>query len=183
MNPSEQKHELPVPLKNCSGPCMLDLPLTEEHWDRDSSRADGFRHVCKKCRALARQLKKGRSIEDAIKRLDRTAKRALQMAENGGNDVPHMAETLEHIVRLLGGVQGLARHYVANMLASAPGSQTRERMLSQILKLNVMVTQEGATTLPSEMTNEDLERELERREIKLRVINAKVTDVTIPEAG
>jgi hypothetical protein len=177
-----EQPQLPMPAgKECAGPCAAILPLTPDHWDVDASRADGFRRICKKCRALARELKKSQTLDKAIKKLDRATSRALSLAQNGGTDVPHMAETFEHLMRLLGGVQGFSRHVIANMMAAAPGSQTRERILNSILKLNMAVTEEGATVMPTDLTDADLERELERRQVKLGIFPGKPVDAPSEE--
>jgi hypothetical protein len=170
------------PHQQCRGPCQTELPLDEEHWDRDASRASGFRAYCKGCRAEARKLKRQMTVDQRVQLLDKAAMREIGRMANGGTDIPHAAELFQAIVRLMGGVQGVSKHYVSNMLSAPAGSQTRERMLTQVVKLGQFVTQEGAADTPPElMSDEDLKRELEKREVRLKYIEAEIDPVSVKE--
>ena len=161
--------------RQCKGPCQRDLELNEDNFDRDSRKEAGFRFFCKKCRAEARKLKEALTISSQLKLLDDTAMKAVHEMPDGGTDIPHVAELYQVMIGLLGGVQGFGRHYVANMLQAAPGSQTRQRMLADINKLGIVATASGAVTKPvSALTDEDLVNELRRREVKLRMMQPEI---------
>jgi hypothetical protein len=55
------------------------------------------------------------------------------------------------------------------MLQAPAGSQTRQRMLSDINKLAMVATASGAVSKPANlMTDEDLMKELESRQVRLQ---------------
>jgi hypothetical protein len=70
-----------------------------------------------------------------MKTLDMSVMANLADARPGGSTVPHAAEIYQCAMALMGGVQGYAMHYVGNLMAAKPGSQTRERMLTGLMKL------------------------------------------------
>ena len=156
-------------IRLCKGPCQRNLPLNEKNFDRDSRKEGGFRFFCKECRAEARKLKEALKVDEQVEKLDRAAMAAVRAMANGGTDLPHVAELYQVLMNLLGGVQGFGKHYVANMLQAPAGSQTRQRMLSDINKLAMVATASGAVSKPANlMTDEDLMKELESRQVRLQ---------------
>lgn len=89
------------------------------------------------------------------------------------NNLPHIASVLENLMRAFGGVEGFSRHVALNYLASAPGSMARNKMLQSIMSMAVKVSESGAAKVPLELLDDsDIEREIEKRARRLRVLDA-----------
>jgi hypothetical protein len=156
--------------------CELEQPL--ERFDRDATKPDGYRSVCKSCRCHIAEAKRLEQAADMLKALDLGLVRALANSKPGGTDVPHLAEIYQSIIHLLGGVQGLAQQYVATYIASKPGSQTRERLLGQVVKMGEVVSDSKKVEMPVElMSDQDLEREIENRAKRLNIVPGEATEV------
>ena len=75
---------------------------------------------------------------------------------------------------MFGGPGGFAQHFMANFLSTSLGSSTRQRMLDTILRLNVKVSESGAAQKSlEEITDEDLDREIEETARKLILLTPR----------
>lgn len=89
------------------------------------------------------------------------------------NNLPHIASVLENLMRAFGGVEGFSRHVALNYLAAKPGSLTRNKMLQSIMSMAVKVSESGAAKVPLELLDDsDIEREIEKRARRLRIVDA-----------
>jgi hypothetical protein len=170
----------PEGMKVC-GHCCLEKPANDDHFDVDQSKPDGFRNWCKECRKNKNELKRLKAAADVIDTLDKELLRNLSQAKAGGSNVPHIAQICEAITHILGGHQGVAQHWVSNMLAAKPGSQTRERMLTGYIKQIAVLSDSNKVSMPAElMSDEDLEAEIARRE-RPPVVNGTAEEITDDE--
>ena len=160
--------ETPEGRKVCSQ-CCIEMPATADYFDIDQEKPDGLKGACKKCRKEYRELKEARELDARMQKLDEQLMKTLELASvTGGSDVPHIAEILQKIVALFGGSQGVAMQFMGTYLQSKPGSNQRMRMLQSVLKLTNDVTVSGAAKVPVElMSDEDIQREIEKRSLKL----------------
>lgn len=152
------------PDKNCSV-CLDKLPLDAVHFDRDRHSADGFRDECKSCRATKRKRQDDSEIDDRLKALDRASMKMLTNISHGDySKLPHIGEVFECLMRVFGGPQGYAQHFLGTYLTANPGSQQRVKLLSIISMMANQVTQSGAAKVPKEyLTDDDLNREIKER--------------------
>ena len=172
----EQEYGTPAGLKCCTR-CNHEYPATDEHYDVDNSKPDGFKTHCKKCRNDRLKDMRLERAAGVLETLDKSMMEALTQARPGGSNVPHQAEMYQVLMSMMGGVQGWGMHWMAQYLASAPGSQTRERMLGQMQKMAAAVSDSNKVAMPAEMmSDEDLDIELRKREDRMRVIHAEFTD-------
>jgi hypothetical protein len=170
----------PEGMKVC-GHCCLEKPANDDHFDVDQSKPDGFRNWCKECRKKKQDMKRLKNAADVIETLDKELLRNLAKSKNGGSNVPHIAQLCEAIVHILGGHQGVAQHWASNMIAAKPGSQTRERMLTGLLKQLAVLSDSNKVSMPAElMSDEDLEAEIARRE-RPTVLNSTAEEITDDE--
>jgi hypothetical protein len=170
----------PEGMKVC-GHCCLEKPANDDHFDVDQSKPDGFRNWCKECRKKRADLKRLKNAADVIETLDKELLRNLTKSKNGGSNVPHIAQLCEAIVHILGGHQGVAQHWASNMIAAKPGSQTRERMLTGLIKQLAVLSDSNKVSMPAElMSDEDLEAEIARRE-RPTVLNSTAEEITDDE--
>lgn len=159
----------------------MELPLATG-FDRDATKPDGYKSICKTCRSHIAETKRLEHAADMLKALDLGLVRALANSKAGGTDVPHLAEIYQSIIHLLGGVHGLAQQYVATYIASRPGSQTRERLLGQVVKMGEVVSDSKKVEMPVElMSDQDLEREIKERK-KNMVLDGEVTAEEVVES-
>lgn len=182
MNRPETFGREPPGMTACEGRCGRELPQSEDFFDKDSSRASGFRSICKECRAADRQMAKLDEQSKTIAKLDRYLEDAMEDACPGGTNLPHIAEIYQETVSLFGGVRGVALHLVGNFMAAKPGGQVRQRILDSLLRLSESISGEGKLAPPVElMSDEDLDRELEQHKLPFRVQNGEVIDVEVEE--
>jgi len=171
------KGDLPENTQACVR-CGHAHPLTEDWYDRDAEKPTGFKGTCKGCRKEQRMMKRQHSLRKISKKQQMTVYEALRGMEDGGSNCPHSAELMEKVFTLLGGVNGFAKILVTELFSSPPGSQMRQRALAGLLKLNLDVTSSGAAKVPKHlMDDEDIERELTRLGVKLKIHQGQVIDV------
>jgi hypothetical protein len=164
--------------------CSHVRPLTEDWWDRDAEKATGFKTTCKGCRKEQRMMKRQHNLRHISKKQGTTVGKALAQMDDGGSNCPHSAELMEKVVSLLGGVNGFAKILVAELFSAPPGSQMRQRALAGLLKLTTDVTASGAAKVPKHlMDDEDIDRELERLGVKLKLHKGEVIDVDAKRVG
>lgn len=162
--------------------CGQPRPLNEDWFDRDAEKPSGFKATCKSCRKEQRKRKKGKDFESLARRQEMSAGKAIALLADGGSNCPHSAQALESIMSLLGGTQGMAKLFVTDYFAAAPGSQMRDRKLAALLKLISEVTASGAAKLPKHlMADEDIDREMERLGRKLKLHEGEVIDSHLVE--
>lgn len=154
--------------------CGRDFPLSKQYYDRDNNSPDGFRPVCKLCRAGVMKEAMDAKLAQKIKQLDDQSLEALNRVADKGSDTPHIAEVYNSIMDLFGGAPGYAERLKAQYLAAPPGSFLRTRMLELIYKMSKEVTVTGMATVTHDMlTNEELEilhkQAIEQMTPKLRV--------------
>ena len=174
----------PVGMKVC-GHCLNEFPANQDYFDRDMSKPDLLRNWCKECRKNKQEMKRLNDAATVIEAMDKELLRGLTQSKNGGSNVPHIAQLCEAIVQILGGHQGVAQHFVATMLAAKPGSQTRERMLSAVIKTITALSDSNKVSMPAElMSDEDLDKELALRAERAQVFNVTPQENTVdPEAA
>lgn len=133
-------------------------------FDRDATKEDGYKAVCKPCRAEVQKAKRLGDSIDVLRQLEKNVITGLANSKPGGTDVPHVAEIYESAIGMLGGVHGLVQQMWATYLAAQPGSQTRERLLGQIIKIGMVISDSKKVEMPVElMSDQDLQREIETR--------------------
>lgn len=158
-------------MKQC-GKCGIEKPMNADHFDKDSSKYSGFKTWCKACRAEKKQALKLEGVAAVLQSMDQSVVKSLAESAAGGTNIPHAAEIYQHIMAHLGGVQGFAMHFAGNIIAAQPGGQIRERMLTNLMKLGQAVSDDNKVAMPFElMSTEDLNKELERREGNMRIVN------------
>jgi hypothetical protein len=149
--------------KTCQGNCGRDLPATADYFDRDATRDDGLRSICKECRANERLLAKQDALDDRIKILDEKSVQMIELLTRTGSDLPHIAEVYQRVMEVYEGAGGFAAHFMAQYLSCKPGSTTRTKMLELVVRLSTKVSESGAAQIPLElMTDEDLQVAFEK---------------------
>lgn len=158
--------------------CGEGYEMPEKHFDKDATKPDGLRTTCKTCRAEKDLKKEDNRIAKIVDDMDQHSVELLMGLAGSGSDVPHSAEIFQTLLRVFGGMDGFAQHYMLQYLSAKPGSQIRQRMLDTIIKLGMKVTDSGAAQLPVEMMgDEDIERELARRTKRLFTVVPEVANV------
>jgi len=161
--------------------CGLEQPLTEESYDRDKHRENGFRAVCKTCRSLQRQLAHAQDtgIEELLRNLDqRTTSLLMEISKKPNLDLnllPHIANVCEELMKVWGGPQGLAQRMMANYIAARPGSQMRFNYEREALAIIKLMNEQGIGQKPIEsLSDEELQ--------KLMLQNVQRLQATVVEA-
>lgn len=181
--------EAPLPempeLKKCAGTCgrICELDQAGEFFDVDKKRKDGFKAVCKACRAEQRMLKRIAARNERLNLHDQRIIGILGQAQPGGSEVAHIAEVYAKIAHLMGGPNGIAISLVQTYIQSPPGSPGRQKILGQILTLAAKVTETGAAKVPLELlSEEELEAEIIRRDKARGIVNGIVPRIVpLPE--
>jgi len=156
LNPYE--HKVPVihdGTKTCTGECGHDLPATSDYFDRDESKDDGLRTVCKACRSLEGERREQKQMDDRIKKLDEGALHLLDSLARSGSEIPHVAEVYQRLMEVFDGAGGYAAHFMAQYLMATPGSSTRTKMLELIMRIGFKVSEMGNAQLPVEMMHDE----------------------------
>ena len=149
--------------KECNR-CRVMYPLSKEFWHRNNHSNDGFRNTCRMCRAEEVEQKRREKIDDRIQSVENDGVELLDKLAHGGSEVPHIAETFQRIMEAFGGPGGFAPQLIATYYRAAPGSQLRQRIMSDIMRLNVKVSDSGAAKRSlDEITTEELDREMEKK--------------------
>jgi hypothetical protein len=149
--------------KTCMGECGHDLPATSDYFDRDESKADKLRTVCKACRVMERERAENKLIDARITQLDKGALKLLDTLTRSGSDIPHIAEVYQRLMDVYEGAGGYAAHFMAQYLMAKPGSTTRTKMLEMMMRIAIKVSESGAAKVPIELLgDEDLEIVLEQ---------------------
>lgn len=139
--------------------CLEELPLNANMFDRDREDSLGFKHICKMCRSFETQEKEDREMDERLSRFDEQSMKLLGNLMDSGTAVPHHRELFEAILQVMGGVAGVAGHFMTQLLASKLGSKERTALLSMLFKMSEKVTDTGTTTIDYEMMSDaDLER-------------------------
>lgn len=166
--------------------CGKLKPLTVEFWNRDDTKSEGFREMCKVCRAKRRRDSQSKQAltegEQALSVVDRDAAILLNTiieSKQGlpTSTLPHIATMFEKLMEVFGGAEGFAQHFMHNFLMAAPGSQQRQRMMDSMMRLGIKTTEAGSAKIPLELLSEDdLEREIAKRmESRKQLIDGRVT--------
>lgn len=174
----------PEGMKVC-GQCCEQKPANEDHFDKDGSKNDGFRNWCKECRKNKQEMKRLKNAANVIEAMDAELLKGITQSKNGGSNVPHIAQVAEAWIQILGGHQGVAQHLASTYLAAKPGSQTRERLLGQLLKMIAGLSDSNKVSMPAElMSDEDIDRELARRAERAQVFTVAPEESPVdPEAA
>ena len=152
--------------KPCSK-CQEYLPKTASYFDRDNHAADGFRDICKQCRAENKQLEENKEIAERVDRLDEATAKVLDIIlSDNYTPLPHVGEVYQSLIGVFGGAQGYAQHFMANYLMAKPGSSTRQKQLDTILRMSMKATELGAAKKPLEMMTEEELEKLAKEQIK-----------------
>jgi len=143
--------------------CEKSLPQTADWFHRDSSTPSGFREVCKTCRKQKEDIARDKAIVQKVRELDLKTLEILSSPHSPKQTrIPHQAEMYEKLMIGFGGPEGFTQHFIANFLASKPGTAIREKMLRAILNLSKDVTQVGATSKDLKaLSDDELEKEVE----------------------
>jgi hypothetical protein len=160
------KLERKLPNKQCGGPCQLEKP--REEFDLDASKADGRRNWCKECRKDKKLAKARKGIDALLENVDASVLATLSVAPIGGTNLPHQVQALEGIIGLLGGVDGFNLVYVANLMATTPGSETRSRILNKILAAIQLCSDDAKVSKPlNACSEEELDARLKEQVIRI----------------
>lgn len=156
--------------------CGQSLPLNANMFDRDNADEMGFKWVCKMCRSLKEKQKEDVEFDERITKFDKNSFKLLETMLATGADVPHHAEIFQEIIRVMGGVSGVAGHFMAQFLGSKLGTRERTNLLSMLFKMSEKVTDSGAAVIPLEMlTDEDLEKA--RLEAMRKIMGPKLIEL------
>jgi len=156
--PAHLRRRNPDGTKTCAGPCGMDLPANSVYFDRDETKEDGLRTVCKVCRSKERELAKQDKIDKRVKAMDEASLALLKNISKGGSQIPHVSELYERVMEAFEGAGGFAAHFMAQYLMAQPGSTTRTKMLELAIRLGIITTQQGASQEPIDvMEDEDLQ--------------------------
>ena len=181
--------------KRC-GKCQRELPRTNDHYDADASKPDGFRQWCKMCRKGKREAVRAREIEKAVGNADLSLllKQAVVRADaellkhigvhpDGGPTMPHTMQALESFMSMFGGLHGFTTYYMAQLIAADPGGTVKQKMLSEITSLIKECSDDAKVGKPPEMmTDDEFEAEVQKRQDRMKRVEAIVTEV-VPHAG
>lgn len=152
--------------KLCST-CQMNLPRTASYYDRDNHSPDGYRAMCKQCRAEKSREDELREISERVERLDEATARVLDVIlSDNYTPLPHVGEVYQSLIGVFGGAQGYAQHFMANYLMAKPGSSTRQKQLDTILRMSMKATELGAAKKPLEMMSEEELEKLAKEQIK-----------------
>jgi hypothetical protein len=165
-------------MKSC-GHCCKELPANEDFFDRDQSKPDGLRNWCKECRKNKGEINRLKAAAEVIDALDKSILTNLAQSKSGGSNVPHVAQLCEAYVSILGGVNGVAQHFAGTFLAAKPGSQTRERMLTGLQKMIIVLSDSNKVSMPDDyMSDDDFEKAMAERDARrdARIAKLKVVD-------
>lgn len=174
--------EVPDGEKLCDE-CGTQFPATADYFHRDAYKEDGLKATCRSCRSKRNIVSEDGAIATRLKKMELESAELLDQLTSGGSSIPHQAELLECLVHAMGGVQGFSKHVMATYLAATPGSATRQKLLDMIVKLTIKVTEHGDANLPVElMTDDDLEKELQRKLMRVKAFKAAAEDDAV-ESG
>ena len=169
MKNGKPKRAKPKEYKACSI-CERNLPRTATFFERSDERADGWREQCRECHQRQRSEERDKDSVEISKKLDNAAMAVVEQATDEdfalpADAVPHAATLLEHFMNAFGGPQVFVKHWMADYLASKPGSMMRERKLNALMRLVLKVSESGHATPPLDhMTDEELEEYAKNRE-------------------
>lgn len=144
--------------------CGNKKPLTADHWHADAHRDDGFRSECKDCRARADQVEQATAVIAKAAKLEGTILNRLgELSPTALTSIPHIAQVAEQLMDVFGGIDGFTQNVAMNYMASPLGSATRQRTEASILQIVAGVSAAGHADIQlDQMTNDDIDRELER---------------------
>lgn len=155
-------------LKFCGGPCQKQKPI--EAFARQSDKPDGRKPWCKQCLKERKLAQKKKQLDYALEHIDERALATLSQAKPGGTNLPHQVQALESIMSLIGGVQGFALLFAANMAATNPGSETRSRILNKVLSAIQLCSDDAKVAKPRHlMSDEELDAAINERMNRLRI--------------
>jgi len=144
--------------------CHVLYPLDKNFWHRNNHASDGFRNTCRMCRSEEVEDKRREAIDQRITALEEGGIDILGKLTRGGSEVPHMAETFQRIMEAFGGPGGFAQQLIATYYRAAPGSQLRQRIQSDIIRLNIKVSESGAAKRSlEEITTEELDDAMKKK--------------------
>lgn len=162
--------------KGCQGCGQKKLLI---NYPEDPESPDGFADICSLCLAEALEdrrqteaLSLARGVDD---RVALTLKDAIRDIVPGGGDEysPHVSTIFESIMQSIGGVQVLGHAWVASFQATKPGSKERRGMLNDLIKLGIKNTELGRAKQLTELSTDELQRELMSlmQEVRARIPN------------
>lgn len=156
-------------MKFC-GRCQREFPANGDFFDADQTKPDGLKGWCKPCRKERRELKKAKQAAELLETLDKAMLANVAASRPGGAAMPHAAELYQDVMAMFGGSRGYAMHLGATFIAAAPGSQTRQRILADVMKLGQNVSDDKKIDMPTELlSDEDLEKRLAENEKRLTI--------------
>jgi hypothetical protein len=101
---------------------------------------------------------------------------SLTYADASTNFTPHIATMFEAMMRQFGGPDGMARCIKSTYLAAPQGSHTRAKILSDIQKMGMAVTDEGRSRSVDQMDDAELKITHDR---VMQRLTKKATDVPL----
>lgn len=145
--------------------------MSSDYFHRNRSKQTGFHNECRDCRRRVKEEKQEAVSEtlDLIRQLEAVDIKMLHRLATQPDPIeattlPHVSTVLEHVMEMFGGSEGYAKCVMSEFLAARPGSVQRQKLLDMVLRLTNKVTDSGAARVPlKHLTDEDLEREIQRR--------------------
>ena len=154
---SDQHH------KECQR-CKIDK-FAEISFDPDVGQSDGWAKVCKNCQTAEETAARNAAIARMVAQFDEAQLNLLYsfMHTHSAQHirrVPHIMETLEAVMNMMGGAQGYAMHLMSNYISAKPGSFIRQRTLEIVGRWTQMVSEMGYVKPANQMTDEEIQKEL-----------------------
>ena len=150
-----------VETKTCTH-CLNPKPL--DQFRRRGRNDDRPAAHCRDCHRLGVQMWRDRQRFREVKEF-------AQAIDKADNDLKLVRATTA-AVGAFGGVLGLARAFTGAYDAALPGSPTRLKVMAALLKM-IHVATPIAHPDPSLMSDEDIDREMERLHAKIEKANAQ----------
>lgn len=152
-----------IPTKRCSQ-CEREKPLHPDFFHKDVGNADGFKSVCARCRSEQVSHEEKEAISENFERIRKQSLSHLEKVVSGGSDVPHVAELYQCAIDAFGGPRLLMQNLAVLYHDPKTSSQTKQRILQNIVYMGVKVSDSGMIARDLEsVPTEELERLLDDR--------------------
>lgn len=125
-------------------------------FDKDTTKPDGYRDVCKKCRKTLRTQAAERSkLTAQFAEMEKENLQTLSTLTTGGALNPHCSEMLESLMEPFGGQRGYSKHLWAEYMRAPPGGQLRFKYMQMIMELCKQVSKLDLAERRLDMLDDD----------------------------
>lgn len=175
---------LPAGFKYCTN-CGEEKE-TDGDFDKDSTKPDGHRDVCKACRSTLRKETEDRRRAVAhFEDMERQNLETLATLSGGGALSPHASEMLESLMEPFQGQRGFAKHLWAEYMRAPPGGQLRFKYMQMIMELVKQVSKLDLAERKLDMLDDaDLVREMRKHLTSFQEnLNLDENAIPVPDGG